>query len=456
MSDERLFRRRKAGRPAGPWYVWGYDAEGNRWQETTGQVSEKAARAVAREIELRHASPAAAAAHEATLGPAVDAVLDGLKARVQAGKRSAGTEHFYGFKLGHWRRLWGDGMRLARINAALVDKAVETRRAEGASENTIHKELGALRVMLKTAKRAGLWAGDVAAVLPVAHAPEYVPRSRWLTSADLQRLFAKLPPNGAALVAFIVATGARWSEAERAQPQDINTDEGYVDIRGTKTKASVRTVPIVHAEARSLLDYAIRHAGGRAWASEHPADEVRLFAPWPSPNHALARACIAAKIEHASFNDLRRTFATWLREAGATPDLIAPAMGHTTTAMVQKVYARLSAAALKDLLSRQMRGSEGAAPSAANVQQTECTSADSAASTDQPRNAKSPVSRASAVRCDGLEPSANGLRVRSDTPVTSAKTPTGKAVPLWPVPRKARRAANVQQSNKKPGEGGKR
>lgn len=62
MSSVRIFRRRRGGRPTGPWIAWGYDARGRRWTESTRQLSQAAALAVARELEARHASPAAARA----------------------------------------------------------------------------------------------------------------------------------------------------------------------------------------------------------------------------------------------------------------------------------------------------------------------------------------------------------------------------------------------------------
>jgi integrase len=40
-------------------------------------------------------------------------------------------------------------------------------------------------------------------------------------------------------------------------------------------------------------------------------------------------------------NDLRRTFGTWLRKQGVDPSLIAPAMGHADSRMVERVYGRL-------------------------------------------------------------------------------------------------------------------
>ncbi|MBK6533732.1 MAG: hypothetical protein IPF99_30345 [Deltaproteobacteria bacterium] len=81
----------------------------------------------------------------------------------------------------------------------------------GGSEGIIHKELVTLRAALKLARRAGLWNVDPAALLPVAFAPEYKPRSRCLTRRELARLLAELSPDRAARVAFMVATSAELS-----------------------------------------------------------------------------------------------------------------------------------------------------------------------------------------------------------------------------------------------------
>lgn len=57
----RLFRRRGPdGKPTGPWIAWGYDAQGERWSESTKQFDRKAAEAVARELEQRCAGPGVA------------------------------------------------------------------------------------------------------------------------------------------------------------------------------------------------------------------------------------------------------------------------------------------------------------------------------------------------------------------------------------------------------------
>jgi len=44
------------------------------------------------------------------------------------------------------------------------------------------KELVTLRAALRLAKRAGLWLGEIDALLPAGFAPEYRPRTRALSS----------------------------------------------------------------------------------------------------------------------------------------------------------------------------------------------------------------------------------------------------------------------------------
>jgi hypothetical protein len=97
-------------------------------------------------------------------------------------------------------------------------------------------------------------------------------------------------------------------------------------------------VPVATRPQLELLRYALTHAEG-----EDPA----LFLPWQNVRRDLREACKRAGIPPCSPNDLRRTFATWLRAAGAPTDLIAPVMGHADTRMVERVYGRLAPSDLR-------------------------------------------------------------------------------------------------------------
>jgi integrase len=101
-------------------------------------------------------------------------------------------------------------------------------------------------------------------------------------------------------------------------------------IRGTKTSGAVREVPILDP----LL----------------PTIERRMKAPGPTlfgaPWHRarmhqnLRRWCAVAEIEPVTANDLRRTYATWMAEAGVPESLLLKYMGHTSSTMLRRVYSQ--------------------------------------------------------------------------------------------------------------------
>ena len=79
------------------------------------------------------------------------------------------------------------------------------------------------------------------------------------------------------------------------------------------------------------MAYATEHAGGTAGL---------LFAPWGNVRRGLLEACSRAGIAPCSPNDLRRTFANWMVEAGVPLYIVAQLMGHKDTRMLERVYGR--------------------------------------------------------------------------------------------------------------------
>ncbi len=336
----RLFKR------GDTWYCYVYES-GSRRQRSTRCHDKKAAELVARQYERDAADPDHAATRDATLTQALQLLIANRVEKATAGRGSTETVQFYKTKAGHLVRLFetkDDGaylpFRLVNLHARDVDEFISRRRSECASESTIAKELVTLRAALKVAVRAGLWRGNPAAVLPVAFAPEYKPRQRQLTPAELVKLLAQLTADRAGRVAFIVATGANWGESNRANREDVSADFTTVHVRGTKRRTRLRDVPIVSETAMSLLKYAMKYAEGGPGT---------LFRSWTNVRRDLRAACEAAGIPPCSPNDLRRTCATWLRAAGAPPELIAPVLGHADSRMVERVYGRLP---LEDLRRR--------------------------------------------------------------------------------------------------------
>lgn len=420
-EQERVYLRGRT------WWCWYYQ-DGRRIYESTGCRGKVAAEAHAREAERRGADPLYRTEVSTTLSDALQALLDQRGELVGAGKRSSRTVDCYRQKAGHLCRILGADLPLVRLTAALVDEYIGQRRAEAVTkagrtvtDHTIKKELVVLQSALKLAKRAGTWRGDLGEVMPVGFGSGYKPRSRYLTLPELQRLLATLDADWAARVAFAVATSAEWSAMERARRSDVAEDRTLVRVRGTKNSKRDRVVPII-GPGVALLGYALEHGQGEG---------DQLFLPARPDDHTLARGCVRAGIPHASWNDLRRTYATWLKLAGARSDCVAPAMGHADSRMVETVYGRLSPEALRGLLQAQ----------------TGCSTVvtvlgDSVTFGGLAAPSKEPNSPGISVGHIGLEPIANGLRVRGE----KSKSSLGV---LLPAPRGLRPVVQLSQKSRR-------
>lgn len=355
----KLFRRKDS--PV--WFVSFYTSDGKRVKKSTHCTDRVAALAMGRQFEREAASGETGVRKKAILSEGIELFLKEKDARKDAGQCSSDTVVFYQFKTLQLLEGLGKNSLLASFRPSTVDGYVRLRVQSGVSSHTVAKELATLRSVLATCKRHGLWTGDLDVLMPLNFGKQYQPRSRFLTATELNSLLAQLTASKAAQVAFMVATSARLGEAHRAKREDING--GMVKLRGTKTNLSERTVPIVAPWGRSLLTYCEKYAGGV---------EGRLFPDWSNIQWDLRTACERADIPRCSPNDLRRTCATWLRQGGAAPDLVACVLGHSTSQMVERVYGRLSPGALQARLEAAFGGTPvghtggpSGTPSAASV-----------------------------------------------------------------------------------------
>ena len=407
-SGPRLTRRGRT------WYGAFY-VGGIRHIRSTKCTDRKAAATIVAQWERDAADPDRAAQDQATLNDALERLVRERASQALAGKRSEQTVAFYRKKAGVLLHHLGRDLRLARIDARVVDDYSEKRRFDGAAENTIAKELATLRASLKLCKRRKLWVGDVQAVMPVGFETQYQPRTRFLTVPEMQRLLPQLPSKHAAVVAFIVATGADWSAVARATRGDVASDLMMCTIHGSKNRyRRNRLVPIATHEQRTLLGYALAHADGVGGA---------LFGPWINVRRDLRAACARAGVLPVSPNDLRRTFGTWLRQQGVDPSLIAPAMGHADSRMVERVYGRLPPEDLRDQIAAAVSVHAGLLPvctgnQAPCVAKGSITGVSDGSKIDAPDGLgglTNPQFPAGFVRRGGIEPPTRGFSVPCST-----------------------------------------
>ncbi len=264
--------------------------------------------------------------------PLADALGRREEEREQAG-RAAATLEMYSKKGRHLTRIFGSETPIDQIDARAIDDYIAQRRSESAGPSTIHKELSILRGTLRLARRRKEYPHAVDEVMPLDFSPKYRPRERVLAAWEVDGIIGKLPSKRAAVVAFIVATGATYpSEATPIRPGDLAGTT--IRLRGTKRESRDRLVPIpMHA---------------RRWLAL--AKKSAPFETWANIRRDLHAACGALKIEPCCPTDLRRTFGHMLRAIGHPPHLIGAALGHADSRMAERVYARLRPAELAKLL----------------------------------------------------------------------------------------------------------
>jgi integrase len=146
-----------------------------------------------------------------------------------------------------------------------------------------------------------------------------------------------------------ILTAARKGELLGLTWADVDFERRELTFRDRKDGRSL-TLPMVPALAALLSALPRREDNPHVFAGRVAGK------PLNNVSKAWDRICRRAQLEDAKVHDLRRSAASWLAQAGAPILVVRDALGHSTTAVTEQVYARLSKdpvrAALEDLERR--------------------------------------------------------------------------------------------------------
>ena len=165
-------------------------------------------------------------------------------------------------------------------------------------------------------------------------------RARYLSIAECKRLLNACEPDFRELVHALLLTGCRYQEIARLRVEDFNPDAGTLHIRRSKTGKGRH----VHLTDEGQQFFGQLAAGQRG-------SQVMLSRDWGKSNQAkpMATACKRAKIDPpVVLHELRHTFASHAVMNGTPLMVVANALGHTTTRMVEKHYGHLSQSYVAD------------------------------------------------------------------------------------------------------------
>lgn len=361
------------------WWAWGYDRHGERWRKSTKQRDKTAARTVAAKIEQELALDAHQPRDEAcTLEVACDHMMD----HAERADRSPATIEFLQTKCRHLFRLFGKHKRCSKITLAETTNYTATRMEEGASKLTVSYEIRTLLQAMRRVAKLGLFRPTVelSTLMPDELVGVYVPRERWLPPAEYRLLVDELSPDRPLYrgtedrrdyVVMWCQTGMRESELYRLEPELCDFDAQVIHVPGTKTRNARRVVPMTPA-VESILRQRIDRGGVmftrwghvqrdlqiaclRIEARQNPGFEQPAEAEFKArrqPVSKAARVRPPKPFDPVTPNDLRRTFASWLAQAGVPLYDASKLMGHAGTKMLERVYARLAPETLRSAIDR--------------------------------------------------------------------------------------------------------
>ncbi|EJF91640.1 site-specific integrase [Bartonella tamiae] len=220
---------------------------------------------------------------------------------------------------------------------------IEKRRKQGKSDGTIHTELNHLRIVLNWASKHGIIEKAPFIELPKAPAP----KDRYLTHEEaLQLLENATMPHIKLAIHLMLATAARISalleltwdrvDFERRRIVLCNpNDNGRRKGRAVVPVNNTLFAALYEAKQAALSDYVIE------WNCK------RVL----SIKKGIATTAKNACVEDVSPHVFRHTAAVWMAEAGISMSEIAQYLGHSSTSITEKVYARFSPDYLRNAAS---------------------------------------------------------------------------------------------------------
>jgi integrase len=167
-----------------------------------------------------------------------------------------------------------------------------------------------------------------------------------LSPAEVDELVACAPDRWSSFLLCCSWLGWRLSEGLRITRADVRLDLGKVTIRGTKSRAAVRVVPIPEPIVEALREHLRLHVRDqRPNALLWPGDPAE---PFGVADRSVVRRVLLRSLKKAGLSDrgidyrqLRHTAASLMLAAGVNPLDVSYRLGHSDYATTARIYTHL-------------------------------------------------------------------------------------------------------------------
>lgn len=215
-----------------------------------------------------------------------------------------------------------------------VCRSYIAQRSSEVTAGTINKELQTLR--------AGVRWNDPSNVSVFEMLPSPEPRDRWLTRDEFQRLLdAADAPHLQLFLRLAIATAARKSAILELTWMQINWEQNQIWF-GKKANGKKRARVPMSSTLRAFLEEAYE-ARQSEYVVEYAGDRLKNI------RKSFENAVTRAGLDDVHIHDIRHTAACWLAMAGHPISEISQYLGHSNSAVTERIYARYSPEYLTNL-----------------------------------------------------------------------------------------------------------
>jgi len=222
---------------------------------------------------------------------------------------------------------------LLQIGQREIEAMIAARLREGTGRATINRQRATLSRFFTWAIERGYHPGPNP-LKQVRRFRESPGRTRYLTSAEADRLILAASEHLKPILRAALHTGGRLSEVLALRWKDVELERGLVVFRKETTKSRKERIVPLSPELTSRLRE-IRRRAPEEHVFGFRGEAIR------SVRTAFSRARKKAELPGLHFHDLRHTFASWYVQNGGDPYRLQKYLGHSTMALTQR-YAHLS------------------------------------------------------------------------------------------------------------------
>lgn len=316
-------------RASSPYYYADFTVKGERVFRSTGTASRREAEAIERQWKAEKRKEIAERTQASGL------TLD------------KGFAAYWKERKQKWRPTWAS--EVARYIKDIITKIDKDTMIEAVTDETVNQYVTACRAAgvggYAINRALSVWSGMHTRARKVwkikTHeidwqdfkSPE-TKRIRFLTIEEVQRLIAVLPEHVALAVEWSLYTGCRKTETFGLAWETVYFDRGYATViaKGGREHTVWLTPFVIGVLER--CDTSRRFVFDRTNARKH----------WQAALKKL-------KLENFRWHDLRHCHATWLRQSGASVEVVQRSLGHRDLATTMR-YAHVADAELQEALHK--------------------------------------------------------------------------------------------------------